>query len=392
MIRVLSIIHYPIFGGPHNRNSKVVPVLEEEGVETVVLLPDDPGNAAERLRDAGLDVVTAPLARLRAKLNPAYHIGLVIRFWGDVRRIRRIIRERNIDVVQINGLVNPQGAVAARLEGAKVVWQLLDTFSPTLLRRLLMPIVSRLSDVVMCTGRQVAEAHPGATALGNRLVLFYPPVDLDQFERSREQRKRARRKLDISADTFVVGNVGNINLQKGHRTFIRAAARLKKDVPDVRFIILGAQHDNHRAYVQSLLAEAASLGLETGADLIVLDPGTRVSELEPAFDIFWMTSEPNSEGVPTVVEEAMALSLPVVATRVGSIDEITLEGSTGFVVPPYDIEGLVERTTRLFSDSAVRSSMGRAGRDFATENFGTNHCAEKHLYAYKLAMGGSSKL
>ncbi len=51
-MHVLSIIHYPIFGGPHNRNLRLAPVLAEQGVRTTVLLPDEPGNAAERLREA----------------------------------------------------------------------------------------------------------------------------------------------------------------------------------------------------------------------------------------------------------------------------------------------------------------------------------------------------
>lgn len=391
MIRVLSIIHYPIFGGPHNRNAQVAPFLKSKNVNTTVLLPSDPGNAAARLRQAGVDVVTLPLARVRAKFNPIYHLRLVVQFWGDVRRIRHIIRDRKIDVVQVNGLVNPQGAVAARLEGVSVVWQLLDTYSPMALRRAVMPLVRALADVVMCTGRLVAEEHAGAIGFGDRLVLFYPPVNLERFEQSAERRNYARQTLGFSEKSFVVGNVGNINLQKGHRTFIRAAARLKKKIPNARFVILGALHENHKEYAQGLWKEAMALGLTKGFDLIVRDPGTDVAEIEPAFDIFWMTSEPRSEGIPTVVEEAMALSMPVIATEVGSIGEITLDGKTGYVVAPYDIDGLVERTTQLYSDENLRRTMGSAARDFATQNLGVNHCAGLHLHAYELSLARDAR-
>ena len=74
MIRVLSIVHYPSFGGPHNRNAKVAPYLENHGVRTTVLLPTDLGNAAERLRNSGVAVETIPLARIRAKFNPFYRL------------------------------------------------------------------------------------------------------------------------------------------------------------------------------------------------------------------------------------------------------------------------------------------------------------------------------
>lgn len=391
MIRVLSIIHYPIFGGPHNRNAQVAPLLKNDGVETTVLLPNEPGNSAERLRQVGVDVVTIPLMRIRAKFNPVYHLRLFVQFWGDVRRIRRVIRERRIDVVQINGLVNPQGAVAARLEGVRVVWQILDTYPPMALRRVVMPVVKWLADVVMCTGHQVAVEHPGAIGFGERLVVFYPPVDLLRFFNNSERRLRAREALGLSQDAFVVGTVGNVNPQKGHLTFIRAAARLKSLLPTARFVILGALYKNHREYAEGLWREAVTLGLTIGTDLIVLDPGANVAELEPAFDVFWMTSEPRSEGIPTAAEEAMTLGIPVVATQVGSIGEIVQEGRTGFVVPPHDIDGLVEQTMRLYSDDNLKRSMGSAARDFATHNFSVECCAQSHLCAYELAMAGHTK-
>lgn len=386
MIRVLSIVHYPIFGGPHNRNAQVAPLLKSKGIETTVLLPDEPGNAAERLRNHGLDVVTIPLMRIRAKINPLYHMKLLVQFWGDVQRIRHIIRERSIDLVQINGLVNPQGAVAARLERVPVVWQILDTYSPMMLRRAVMPLVKWLAEVVMCTGRKVAEEHPGAVGFGDRLVLFYPPVNLKRFEPSQEQKQRAREIIGIPQDAFVVGNVGNINYQKGHGTFIRAAAQLKRKIPEARFVILGVLHDNHRNYAERLWQEAETLGLVKGVDLIVRDPGAEVAELEPAFDIFWMTSVPCSEGIPTVAEEAMALGIPVVATQVGSIAEIIIEGMSGYVVAPYDIDAMVDRTVHLYSDENMQQTMGNAAHDFALQNFSVESCAQSHCRAYQLAL------
>ena len=74
--------------------------------------------------------------------------------WGDVRRIRRVIREGIFNVVQINGLANSQGAVAARLERVRVAWQILDNYPPMALRRVAMPVVKWLAEVVMCMGQQ----------------------------------------------------------------------------------------------------------------------------------------------------------------------------------------------------------------------------------------------
>ena len=168
----LAVIHYPFFGGPHNQALRLSKPLQTRGIRTTVLLPDEPGNARTRLLEAGIDVVELPLTRLRARISPVVLGRFARAFAADVQRLRRLIRERNVDLVEIAGLVNAQGAVAAHLEGVPVVWQLLDTRAPALLRRALMPAVIRLSDAVMCTGRAVADMHPGARALNGRLFPF----------------------------------------------------------------------------------------------------------------------------------------------------------------------------------------------------------------------------
>jgi hypothetical protein len=111
-MRPLSIIHYPVFGGPHNQALRLAGPLRRLGVKTTVLLPDEPGNAASRLQAAGVDVITVPLHRVRATANPAAHLRFAVRFWPEIDAVRRVIRERRIDLVQIGGLINPHGAIA----------------------------------------------------------------------------------------------------------------------------------------------------------------------------------------------------------------------------------------------------------------------------------------
>jgi hypothetical protein len=71
-MNVLFVIHYPVFGGPHNQALVLAQSLVRHGVDMTILLPDEPGNAAGRLRSAGVDVVTMPLHRVRATPHPAH--------------------------------------------------------------------------------------------------------------------------------------------------------------------------------------------------------------------------------------------------------------------------------------------------------------------------------
>lgn len=385
-MHVLSVIHYPVFGGPHNRNASVIPLTAECGVETTVLLPDEPGDAAERMRAQGVDVVTAPLHRLRAQTNLRVHARMLASFPGEVRRIRQLIRARQIDLVLVNGLVNPHAAIAARLEGVPVTWQLLDTFPPRALRLALMPLVRLLADSLMTSGVEVARAHPGASTFGERLVSFFPIVDTDRFRPDPALRASARRELGLPEDAIVVGNVSNLNPMKGHLTFVRAAGSLKSSYPDVRYVILGGSYDHHADYIASIRRESQAVGLDAGEQLMVRDPGTRVAELAAAFDIFWLTSEPRSEGLSTVVGEAMALGLPVVATDVGSVSESVDHGTTGFMVPPRDPEALATATRPLVVDPKLRSAMGIAGRHRAEALFNGAACTRKHLSSFEAAV------
>lgn len=385
-MRVLSVIHYPTFGGPHNRNASFAPELASRGIDLIVLLPDDPGNAASRLRALGMDVVRVRLGRVRASVDPRLHVRFVAQFRSDVRRLRATLRSLEIDLVLLNGLVNPHAALAARLEGLPLVWQLLDTFAPMPLRLAMMPFVVTWADAIMSSGMAVARAHPGAVGFEHRLVSFFPGVDSEAFRRDDMRRRAARQELGFDESDLVVGNVSNINPMKGHRMFIRAAAELRQERPDVRFAILGAVNAHHRAYVDGLWEEASGLGLVPGRDLVVRDPGTRVAELASAFDVFWLTSEPRSEGLSTVAGEAMALEIPVIATDVGALRESVRHGETGFLVPPRDAHAMALATQRLLDEPDLRARIGRQARSWATQCYAPASGAELHRRAFEAAI------
>jgi glycosyltransferase involved in cell wall biosynthesis len=387
--RCLFVIHYPVFGGPHNQALRLTPALRSLGWETIVLVPDEPGNAAERLRAAGIQTLQAPLGRLRASADPRRHIRFVGGFRREVGLIRSLIRELGIDLVLLGGLVNPHGAIAGRLEGVPVVWQILDTLPPLALRHMLMPLVTRLAGAVMCTGEAVARAHPGAIGLGERLVLFFPPVDVELFRPDPDVRSRARSELGLGPDEPVVGTVGNLTPMKDHATLVRAAAVLHRTHPRTRFVILGSSYEHRSGYADEVLRTGEELGLQPQRDLIIRDPGERVAELAQAFDVFWLSSRSRSEGLPTVLGEAMALGLPVVATRVGSVAEAV--GGGGLVVPPTDPEALARAAGQLIEDPSERAAIGEEGRRWAGERFSVEASADAHIRAFEIACARASR-
>lgn len=386
MNKVLFVIHYPVFGGPHNQALRLDSALRERGWDSLVVLPDEPGNAAERLRDGGVEVHTTRLDRLRAKKSLRLQWNFLRGFIPAVRRLRALIRESNADIVMIGGLVNPHAAIAARLEGRAVVWQLVDTRAPQVLVRLIMPLVKRLADAILVTGMAVAEAHPGAVDFGERLFPFFPPVDTDAFSPDVDRRRAARADMGLSSDDVVIGSVGNVNPQKDQLTFVRSAGELKRTHPAARFVIMGAQYPEHADYVRGLEEEIERLELELGRDVVFKDPESDVARHASALDLFWMTSEPRSEGIPTVIEEAMALGIPVISTDVGAVRSAVEDGVTGFVVPAKDPSAIANASAKLLDNPELRQQFSENARLKAVRDFSLEECAELHVRCFEAAL------
>lgn len=385
-MNVLSVIHYPFFGGPQNRTALVAPRLVFAGVHTTAVLPDESGNAADRLRGAGVEVLTMPLHRLRANPNLRLQLGFLQGYPVEVRQLRRLIRRRDIDLVQLNDSLNAVAALAARLEHKAIVWMIEDTRLPLLLRRAWTPVLVELADVIMTTGTGMARFFPGISSLQERWLPYYPAVDTARFRVQPELRSIARRKLGIPDEALVVGTVANLAPQKGLEYFLEAAQQVHVRLPEVCFAMLGATMATQERYARRIRGLARATGLTASGRLVLHDPGQEVAEYLRAFDIFVLTSVPRSEGTPATIAEAMATSIPVVSTDVGAVRELVEDGVTGLVVPPLDAHAIASAILRLLGDGAMRQGMGEAARRRAMERFDISVCAGRHLEAFELAI------
>jgi glycosyltransferase involved in cell wall biosynthesis len=385
-VRLLSVIHGPVFGGAHNQALRLNGPLGTRGVETTVVLPEEAEGAISRLRNGGVETLAMPLHRLRATPSPAVQARFLAGLGPEVARLRRLIAERRIDLVQVHGPTHPHGAIAARLIGnVAVVWQLYDTRAPMPLRRAAMPLVRTLADVITAWGKELARLHPGATGFGDRLITVFPPVDTRELAPDEVRRAEARAELGIPGGVPLVGAVGVLNPQKGHHHLLRAAAIARQRYPDLSLCILGAPSPAHPAHERRLRAEARALGLADGRHLEIRDPGTSVPALLQAFDVFVMSSVPRSEGMPTAILEAMACGKPVVATDVGAVRELVEDQVTGLVVRPNDPTAIAGGILRLLDDEGLRASMATEARRRAVERFDLEELADLHLRAYETA-------
>jgi glycosyltransferase involved in cell wall biosynthesis len=363
--------------------------LAKRGCELYVLLPKEVGNAAARLAAAGVVVHQLRLVRPRGTLRHLPYF--VYRYPAQIARLARYLREVDADLVEIHGLQHMDGALAAKLVGVPIVWQLIDTRPSPLAKRLGMPLVCRLADVIMTTGQAVAESYPGAISAGERLITFVPPIAAP-LHRSRFERTRIRKRLEISEESFLIVSIGNLNPQKGHDVLLQAVSVICAEDVSVTVVIRGAVQHGHEPYAAYLRA-LSDQAHPTRVTVEELEPWLTVGDLLAAADLFTLPSRARSEGIPTVVLEALASGVPVLASNVGAVAEV-LDPDAGELVAPGDASALENAIRQLIAQPARLASMAASAQSRSSELGSPTVFADRQWLAYQRALGlrqGSSE-
>ncbi len=388
---ILAVILTPTFGGPHNQILRLNNSLKKKGYEYIVLTPDEKGTGTIRLKSNGISVINRDLHRPRKSLNPRIHLQYISNFLSDVKFIQNVIIEHKIDLVQLCGLFNIQGAIAAKRSQVPIVWQLLSNFAPKWLRNTLSPFVKSYADVIMTTGTGIAREHLDIIKFKN-LVPFYPPVDCKMFESNRDKRKLVREYLKIPDDSMLIGTIGNQNRQKAHENFLEIAFGFKRkfNKSSVYFRIIGNKTDSQWPYYKAhVIDKIASLDLEKDNFLTVSNPQFDVSDYLSAFDIFLLTSK--AEGVPTVILESMASSLPIVSSNVGAISEVVKEGVNGYLYSLDNLSKAVNDLGVLVNDISYTNTIGMQNKKECFEKYDVSECAKVHINAFRRAIESNGK-
>lgn len=152
-----------------------------------------------------------------------------------------------------------------------------------------------------------------------------------------------------------IGFVGRLSSEKAPLDFVRTAHRVSVEAPGSEFFVAG--EGPQRPAMEAL---AASLQVADRINFLGHLDEERLRALYSRLDLLLLTSR--TEGLPMVILEALAMCLPVVATRVGGVGEIVQPGVHGFLAEPGDIDGLATGVLRLIENESMRVSFGAAGR------------------------------
>lgn len=215
--------------------------------------------------------------------------------------------------------------------------------------------------------RLVADGIPRA-----RTVVVHEGVDVERIAHLAPANVHAA--FYLSTHAPVVGNVGALVAQKGQQHLIDAAAIVVKRIPDARFVILG--EGELRPQLEERIRRKH---LERHVFLAGFRPDAL--ELIKGLDLFALSSL--HEGLCTSLVDAMAASRAAVATAVGGVPEVMVDGETGYLVPARDHEVMAERIVTLLDDDALRAHMGRAALRRARAHFTVERMVDDTIATYE---------
>ena len=300
-----------------------------------------------------------------------------------VFRLQRLMRVNRIDIVQsfthysnfLGPLLGWAAGVPVRVTSQRIV---LD--DRTSLFRLADRWISRLqlAQRMVAVAESVRQYCIEREGLRSDRVITVPNgLNLDEWPVGQEAgrvRRRVRNALGLAANDIAIATVARMAPQKGHFDLLKAIPKVVRTWPAARFLWIG------EGDLRADLARAVRAA-NLGEHVSFLGARSDVPDLLQGCDLFVLPS--HWEGMPNSVLEAMAASLPVVATWVDGTPEVVVDGETGWLVPPSDPDGLADGILAALQDPVGRREMGKKGRQRVEGDFSLEHYVDGFVRVYR---------
>lgn len=378
-VRVLVLGHVARLSGAELGLSRLLPAMRS--VRAHVILAED-GPLVERLADRGVSVEVVPMrasarAVPRARVRPGRAmLGASAATAAYTARMAARIRALRPDLVHVNSLkALVYGSAAARLTRTPFLWhahdRIADDYLPPSAVRLVRTLARQATTVVAASRSTLETLGPAAS---QAVVIPYPVLAHSPLVRRKRQ------------GPCRVGMVGRLAPWKGQHVFLEAFARAFP-AGDEEAVVVGAPLFGEAGYESELRLQCRRLGVhrrvqfrgfcdDVPAELDDLDVLVHASVIPEPFG--------------QVVVEGMSAGLPVVAAGAGGPAEMLVDGRTGFLYPPGDVEGLAERLRVLAGDPALRRRVGTAARA-RTAELEPELIAERMAAAYRTTLARAER-
>ncbi len=351
---LLLINSFPDHGGAEMALATLADALQAEGVEVHLASLLGPGPLPGLTR-----VPAARVATFRLR-----HGG-----YGDLRELRRFyayLRRSRFDVVNTHlEFANTVGVILARLARVPVVIPVTHSMRPRRRRRRLWinRWLARLASRQLAVSKAIVDHLQSQEGIPPEcLGVLRNAVDPGQLPRAGDttEKQALRRMLGLPPAVPLIFHAGSLREAKRQEDLIRAVRLLRRQEPGATLVIAGA---GPRRRELERLAQS-----ELGADgALFLGHRRDVPQLLAAADLLALSSV--REGLPVVILESFAIGTPVVATAVGGVGELVVDGETGRLVAPRRPAELARAMAQILGDAAQCQRMLRNAQALVAERF-----------------------
>ncbi len=354
-IRVLRVLSNLGGGGVQRRLLSLLPYLNEKW--EINLLSFKGGILEEEFRKRVKELL---IVRRRSKFDPVC-----------ISKIYNYLKKRKIHILHTHThKPNTTARIAGILAGVPIIIAQehnLDTWKG-ILQRFIDVFFAGFTDRIVVVSKAVGEFYHSIGIPREKIYLLYNGIEYEKYILREEVKEKAGKKKG----ELWVGYVGRLHPQKGVEFLIKGFKKVSLSFPQAQLLIIGEG---------PLKDKLLHIVEEEGIQGRVKFMGRRedLSSLLPLLDILVLPSL--REGFPNVILEAMASSLPVIASDTGGVREVVEEGITGYLVPPKDVSALAARIKLLLQDQALREEMGRRGRE-KVKKFHISRMAEETIRLY----------
>ena len=371
-VKVVQIIARMNVGGPAVIVADLMRSIDSSKVEQILITGYCDESEADYLETVATDIKATRIAGLGRSVS----LGADIRaFFALVGMIKKIAP----DVIHTHtAKAGVLGRLAAILAGPRA--KRVHTFHGHLLHgyfsgwkvKLVIAIekfLAKRTDVLVAVGNQVKnDLLAAGIGKADQYRVFYPGL----VEPAKVSKEVARRQFEMSDGDIYVAYVGRMTAIKRPDRLMDTAAQIKARNLAVKFIVAGEGD-----LFEATKRDAAAL------DLPVRFLGWRkdIGALLAASDIAILTSD--NEGIPLTLIQAAQLSLPIVATGVGSVSDIVVHEVNGYLVDS-EPAALADALQKLAIDPVLREIMGSAGRERASRYFSLEKMCTDHTELYQL--------
>lgn len=360
-MRLLGVDHKTVWGGGQVMLVNLLEAWRRAGerIEPTLVCPPDAALVAHA-RQIGFECVPMPLGEIEKTRGMAWNLAERV---GPTRALLQTMRRTQTEVVLANSAFSFLASVfAAKLARLPIVWWEHNATLPGdgMVRRMI-----RNADRIAVVSAEIRRQFVALdAAAASKITVIHNGIDGEKFCPSLELRSEIRRAIGWDDTVRVIGTVGRLAPEKGTEYFVRAANEIARADPRARFLIVGQGPE--RAALEALANPDA-----------VRFAGNRedVAAWLNAMDVFVLTSL--ADAFPLAVLEAMACRLPVVASNVGGLPEIVVDGKTGLLVPPRDVGALARAMAGLLGNPERGRALGAAGRARVEQDFLLEQTARK---------------